>query len=73
MRAHPGPLFEMVNKCWCALDALARDIKHADYFFCDSVEAFHTGLGPHTTEIMADIPNYTDQAPLIQISEAVVG
>jgi uncharacterized protein (TIGR02118 family) len=37
------------------------------------VEAFQTGFGPHTQEIMADIKNYTDLAPVIQISEVVVG
>ena len=31
MRTHPGPNYEMVNKCSCALDALAKDIKHAEY------------------------------------------
>ena len=40
--------------------------------FCESVEAFQAGFGPHAQEIMADIPNYTDQAPVIQISEVVV-
>ena len=41
--------------------------------FCDSVESFQGGFGPHAQEIMADIPNYTDLAPVIQISEVVVG
>ena len=31
MRTHPGSHFEMVSKCSCALDALARDVKYADY------------------------------------------
>jgi uncharacterized protein (TIGR02118 family) len=43
------------------------------HLFCESVEAFQAGFGPHATEILADIANYTDQAPLIQISEVVVG
>jgi uncharacterized protein (TIGR02118 family) len=43
------------------------------HIFCDSVEAFEGGFGPHAQEIMADIPNYTDQTPLVQISEVVVG
>jgi uncharacterized protein (TIGR02118 family) len=42
------------------------------HIFCDSVETFQGGIGPHMQEIMADIPNYTDQAPVIQISEVVV-
>lgn len=43
------------------------------HIFCDSVEAFQAGFGPHATEIMADIPNYTDLTPVIQISDVVVG
>jgi len=43
------------------------------HIYCDSVEAFQSGFGPHAKEIMADIPNYTDQSPVIQISEVVVG
>jgi len=35
----------------------------------DSVEAFQKAFGPHAAEIMADIPNYTNVQPVIQISE----
>jgi uncharacterized protein (TIGR02118 family) len=43
------------------------------HIFCDSVETFQAGFGPHAQEIMGDIKNYTDQTPVIQISEVVVG
>jgi uncharacterized protein (TIGR02118 family) len=43
------------------------------HIFCDSVESFQAGFGPHAKEIMADIANYTDLQPVIQISEVVVG
>src|SRR6202007_2202616 len=43
------------------------------HIFCDSVEAFQAGFGPHAKEIMGDIANYTDLAPVIQISDVVVG
>ena len=43
------------------------------HIFCDSVESFQAGFGPHAQEIMADIPNYTDLQPVMQISEVVVG
>jgi uncharacterized protein (TIGR02118 family) len=43
------------------------------HIFCDSLEAFQSGFGPHAQEIMADIPNYTDLSPVVQISEVVVG
>lgn len=42
------------------------------HIFCESVEAFQAGFGPHAKEIMADVPNYTDQKPLVQIAEIVV-
>lgn len=41
----------------------------AGHLLFDSVEAFQSGFGPHATEIMADIPNYTNSQPVIQISE----
>jgi uncharacterized protein (TIGR02118 family) len=41
--------------------------------FCDSTDAFQKGFGPHAEEILGDIPNYTDQTPVIQISEVIVG
>lgn len=43
------------------------------HLFCDSVEKFQAGFGPHAEAIMADIPNYTDLSPVLQISEVVVG
>ena len=43
------------------------------HIYSASVEAFQASFGPHTAEIMADIPNYTDLAPVVQISEVVVG
>lgn len=59
--------------------AIAGDAgKNAPYIamghlFCESVDAFQAGFGPHTKEIMADIPNYTNQTPVIQMSEVLVG
>jgi hypothetical protein len=31
IKAHPGPHFEMLNKCSCALDAMASEIRYDDY------------------------------------------
>ena len=31
IRANAGPYFEMVNKCSCAVDALAAEIKYDEY------------------------------------------
>ena len=38
----------------------------------DSVEAFQSAFGPHAEAIMADIPNFTDIQPTIQISEVKI-
>jgi uncharacterized protein (TIGR02118 family) len=43
------------------------------HIYCDSIENFQTGFGPHASEIMADMPNCTDLTPVVQISEVVVG
>jgi len=39
------------------------------YLLFDSVESFQKGFNPHAAEIMADIPNYTNTQPVIQVSE----
>jgi uncharacterized protein (TIGR02118 family) len=38
----------------------------------ESVEAFQRSFGPHTSEIMADVPNYTNIQPVIQVSEVMI-
>ncbi len=43
------------------------------HIFSDSVETFQAGFGPNAKAIIADIANYTDLAPAMQISEVVVG
>jgi uncharacterized protein (TIGR02118 family) len=43
------------------------------HIYCKSVADFQAGFGPHAQEIMADIPNYTDISPQVQISEVIVG
>ena len=35
----------------------------------DSVAAFQKAFGPNAGEILADVPNYTNTKPIIQISE----
>ena len=42
------------------------------HLYFESVEEFRTAFGPHAEAIMADIPNYTDIQPTIQISEVKV-
>lgn len=39
------------------------------HIYFDSVDSFQVAFAPHAGEIMADIPNYTDIEPSIQVSE----
>ena len=39
---------------------------------CDSAEGFQTAMQAHGAEILGDIANYTDIAPVLQVSEVVV-
>jgi uncharacterized protein (TIGR02118 family) len=44
----------------------------AVHFFFESLEAMQTAMGsPKTADIMADVANYTNGAPVMQISEIV--
>jgi len=36
------------------------------------MEAFQTAFGPHAEAIMADIPNYTNIQPTLQISDVKI-
>src|SRR3979490_3434685 len=42
------------------------------HLYCDSVAASQTGFAPHAQTIMADIANYTDIEPTIQISDVKI-
>ncbi len=42
------------------------------HIYSDTLEAFEVGMGLHGEEILADVANFTDLVPVIQISEVVV-
>jgi uncharacterized protein (TIGR02118 family) len=44
----------------------------AGHLTFDSVEAFQKSFGPHAGEILADIPNYTNTKPVVQISKVTL-
>ncbi len=39
------------------------------HLYFDSVAAFQAAFAPHAATLMADVPNYTNTQPIIQISE----
>jgi uncharacterized protein (TIGR02118 family) len=43
------------------------------HIHAESIEAFQAAFGPNVPAIMADMVNYTDIQPVLQISEVVVG
>ena len=42
------------------------------HLYFETVEAFQTAFAAHAESIMADIPNYTDIQPTLQISEVKI-
>ena len=43
----------------------------ACHFYFNTVEEFQKGMAAHGQELIADIPNYTNIQPTIQVSEIV--
>lgn len=43
------------------------------HLFFDSIEAFQTGMAPHSERFNADVINYTDLLPVVQVSEVRAG
>lgn len=41
------------------------------HLYFDSLESFQNCFGPNAMEIIADIPNYTNTQPVIQISDVL--
>lgn len=39
------------------------------HLYFDSVDAFQAAFGPHAATIMADVPNFTNTTPTLQISQ----
>lgn len=42
------------------------------HLYFDSVESFQSAFGPHLQEIVADVANYTNIQPLLQISQIML-
>ena len=40
--------------------------------YFDSMDTFEKSFGPNTEAIMADLPNFTNIEPTIQISEVMI-
>lgn len=42
------------------------------HLYFDSIPAFECAFGPHVEQIMADLSNFTNLTPTVQINEVVV-
>ncbi len=60
MRAHPGPSFEMINKCSCALDAWARELKYDEYVTLSTIGKAMS-IGGERGSSVRDVPSYEPQ------------
>lgn len=66
MKAHPGPYYEMVNKCSCAADAMAREVTHDEYVSMTTISNAMTIGGERGNDIR---DNETLKAPLKRYRE----
>jgi uncharacterized protein (TIGR02118 family) len=73
LSAHPGFRGVWVDRGvgGGAPEMAAPHVALCQYLF-DSAEGFIAAFTPHAAELQGDIGNYTDIAPVIQISEVVI-
>ncbi|HWH82954.1 MAG TPA: hypothetical protein VNU71_12045 [Burkholderiaceae bacterium] len=55
IRANPGPYFEMVNKCSCAVDAIAAEVKYDEYATMQTISNGMT-IGGERGGAIRDVP-----------------
>ena len=60
MRDHPGPYYEMVNKCSCAIDTIARDVPYDD-FVTMSTAANANSIGGERGSYIRDVDTLQQQ------------
>jgi uncharacterized protein (TIGR02118 family) len=42
------------------------------HLLCDSLESYHAAFDPHAEELFGDLRHFTDQTPVVQISEVII-
>ena len=61
MRTHPGPQFEMIHKCSCVLDAMAKELKFDDYVTLSTLDKAMS-IGGERGGAIRDAPSLEAQA-----------
>jgi hypothetical protein len=54
MRDHPGPHYEMLNKCSCVIDAIAREVPFDDFMTMNTA-ALATSIGGERGAYIRDV------------------
>jgi hypothetical protein len=65
MRDHPGPHFEMTNKCVCTIDKIAQDMPH-DVFVAGSTVANANSIGGERGNSIRDVAVLQDEVKLFR-------
>jgi hypothetical protein len=60
MRDHPGGHYEMLNKCSCVLDTIARELSYDDYVEMTTALNANT-IGGEAGAVIRDAPMLQDQ------------
>lgn len=60
MHAHPGPAFEMIAKCSCALDTIAGELSHEEYSSMTTI-AKAMSIGGERGNTIRDAPGLQPQ------------
>jgi hypothetical protein len=56
IRANPGPYYEMINKCSCAADALAAEVKYEEYVTMQTISN-GMSIGGERGGAIRDVPS----------------
>ncbi len=62
MQTNPGPQFEMISKCSCALDSLAAELSYDEYVTLSTISKAMS-IGGERGGAIRDVPSYE---PLIK-------
>ena len=73
LSTHPGFRSVSVERGVDGLEAESvPDYVAACFFTFDKVDSFLAAFAPHAVELQADVRNYTDIEPLIQLNEVLI-
>ena len=64
MREHPGPQFEMLNKCSCAVDTIARDLPYDDFVTMSTATNANT-IGGERGSYIRDVESAAEADPQV--------